>query len=129
MAQYRLVMSWVSRAVEQRLAEAVANGDLDPPERLKGKPIPDLDRPRPDGWWADQFAARERSHDRRIVAQQQAAAARTRFWRCHDVTTLRASVVSANEAIGHANSNLIEPDRLTPFDVDDIVDRWRALRS
>jgi hypothetical protein len=120
-------MSWVSRAVEQRLAEAAANGDLDTPDRLKGKPIPDLDRPRPEGWWADQFVAREKSHDRRVVAEQQATAARTRFWRCDDVTTLRASVTTANEAIDHANLNLIEADRLARFDVDDIVDRWRSL--
>jgi hypothetical protein len=42
---------------------------LDPPDRLWGKPIADLDRPRPPGWWADQFVARELSHDRREAAR------------------------------------------------------------
>lgn len=121
-------MSWVSRAVEERIAQAAANGELDTPDRLKGKPIPDLDRRRPDGWWADQFVARERSHDRRETAHKEAAAARAGFWRCVDLETLRTSVAAANVAIDAANLNLIESDRLERFDVDDIAVRWRRLR-
>jgi len=120
-------MTWMSRAVEERLAQAAANGELDTPDRLKGKPIPDLDRPRAPGWWADQFVARERSHDRRATAESEAAAARTRFWRCEDLDTLRESVTVANEAIDTANLNLIESDRLERFDADDIVARWHRL--
>jgi hypothetical protein len=120
-------MTWLSRAVEERLAQAAANGEMDPPERLKGKPIPDLDRPRPEGWWADQLVARERSHDRRADAVREAAAARAGFWRCADLEAVRTSVAAANEAIDRANVNLIESDRLDRFDVDDICTRWREL--
>jgi 16S rRNA C967 or C1407 C5-methylase (RsmB/RsmF family) len=119
----------LSRAAEEHLARAVANGELDVADRLKGKPIADIDRPRHPGWWADQFVARERSHDRRSAAEQHAAAARIRFWRCADVDTLRADVAVANAAIEKANLNLIESDRLERFDVDDIVARWRRVRS
>jgi len=119
----------LSRAAEEHLARASANGELDVADRLKGKPIADLDQPRASGWWADQFVARERSHDRRAVAQQEAAAARIRFWRCDDLDTLRASVAAANVAIDTANLNLIESDRLARFDVDDIVERWRRVRQ
>lgn len=118
----------LSRAAEERLAQAAANGELDAPDRLKGKPIADLDRPRPPGWWADQFVARERSHDRRATAEKEAAVARAGFWRCDDLDALRTSVAMANAAIDHANLNLIEADRLDRFDVDDIVERWRRLR-
>ncbi len=121
-------MTWMSRAVEERLAQAAANGELDTPDRLKGKPIADLDHPRPSGWWADQFVARERSHDRRETAVKEAAAARTRFWRCDDIEAVRASVALANAAIDHANLDLIESDRLARFDVDDICARWQSLR-
>lgn len=121
-------MAWMSRAVEERLAQAAASGELDPPDRLKGKPIADLDRPRPAGWWAEQFVARELSHDRREAAAKDAAAARARFWRCDDIEAVRASVAAANEAIDHANLNMIESDRLDRFDVDDICARWRELR-
>jgi hypothetical protein len=119
-------MTW-SRAAEERLAQAAANGELDAPDRLKGKPIADLDRPRAPGWWADQFVARERSNDRRAAAEKNAAVARAGFWRCGDLETLRASVAEANEAIDHANLDLIEADRLDRFDVDDIIERWRRL--
>ncbi len=117
----------LSRAFEERLAQAAANGELDAPERLKGKPIPDLDRPRAAGWWADQFVARELSHDRRAVAAKQAAGARAGFWRCDDLEALCAGVAAANDAIDNANLNLTEPDRLERFDVDDIAERWRRL--
>ncbi len=98
------------------------------PTGSRGKPIADLDRPRPPGWWADQFVARERSHDRREVAARQAAAARARFWRCDDIEAVRTSVAAANAAIDRANLNLIESDRLDRFDVDAICARWRELR-
>lgn len=116
-----------SRSVEERLAQAAANGELDTPS-LKGKPIADIDRQRPSGWWADQFVARERSHDRRKVADHEAAVARAGFWRCDDVDALRGAVALANERIDAANFNMIPADRLERFDVDDIVDRWYRLR-
>jgi len=120
-------MTWTSRSVEERLAQAVASGELEPPDRLKGKPIADLDRPRPAGWWAEQFVVRELSHDRREVAARQAATARAGFWRCGDIEAVRTSVAVANAAIDHANLNMIESDRLARFDVDDICARWREL--
>ena len=57
-------MSWIERVIEERLAHAAASGELDAPH-LHGKPLPDLDRPREQGWWADRFVRREMSHDRR----------------------------------------------------------------
>lgn len=120
-------MSWIERAVEERLARAAANGELEVPE-LHGKPLADLDKPRNSGWWSDQFVARERSHDRRKDAEAKAARARAGFWRCDDVDAVRAAVAQANGAIDAANLNLIDSDQLPQFDVDDIVDRWRKLR-
>jgi len=120
-------MSWIERAAEERLARAAANGELQVPE-LHGKPLTDLDKPRNSGWWADQFVARERSHDRRKDAETIAATARAGFWRCDDIEAVRRAVADANDAISAANVDLIESDRLAYFDPDDIVDRWRKLR-
>lgn len=120
-------MSWIERSVEERLANAAASGELDVHPALKGKPIPDLDRQRPQGWWADQFARRELSHDRRERALAAAAAARAGFWRAPTIGELRDRVREANVAIVRANVNLIETDRLARFDLADIEDRWRAL--
>lgn len=113
--------------MEERLAHAAANGELDAPT-LKGKPIPDLDRRRPDGWWADQFVARERSHDRREEAQRAVNSARAGFWRCDGLDDLRAAVDSANEFIDAANVNLIASDRLPRFEHDDVIARWHRVR-
>jgi hypothetical protein len=120
-------MSWVERSVEERLANAVAAGELDTPE-LNGSEL-DLDSARGQGWWADQFVKRELSHDRRKVAEAAAEAARAGFWRAPDVDDLRGRVGDANAAIVRANINLIESDRLVLFDVVDIEARWRRLHS
>lgn len=118
-------MSWIARSIEERLANAAAGGELDTPE-LKGRQL-DLDSQRGQGWWADQFARRELSHDRRKVAEAAAESARVGFWRAATVDDLRTQVRDANEAIVRANINLIETDRLAVFDADDIESRWRRL--
>ncbi|MEP6299666.1 MAG: DnaJ family domain-containing protein, partial [Ilumatobacter sp.] len=74
-------MDWISRIVEERLAQAGERGELDIPERLKGKPIPGIDESRPDGWWAESFVRRERSRSRRADADAALASARVGFWR------------------------------------------------
>jgi len=119
-------MSWIERSLEERLAKAAAEGELDVP-RLRGKPIADLDRQRPQGWWAEQFVRRELSHDRRERAETAAAAARAGFWRCVDREELHERVRAANAAIVRANLNLIESDRLPVFDPAEIERVWRGL--
>src|SRR5262249_41193752 len=81
-------MSWTERMLEERLASAAANGELSAPH-LEGKPLPDIDRQRSQGWWAEQFAARELSHDRRERAVVAAAQARAGFWRAASLDELR----------------------------------------
>jgi hypothetical protein len=120
-------MSWIERAVEERLAQAAADGELAAPA-LEGRPLADLHWERPQGWWAEQFVRRELSHDRRVAAASAAASARAGFWRCPDVESVRDAVRGANDAIVRANVNLIDSDRLPLFVTDDIVERWRRLR-
>jgi hypothetical protein len=120
-------MMWIERMLEERLARAAAEGELAAPT-LEGKPIPDLHRERPQGWWAERFVQRELSHDRRERAERAAAGARAGFWRCADETALDDAVRAANEAVVRANVNLLETDRLALFDRDEIVARWRRLR-
>lgn len=120
-------MSWIERAVEERLAQAARNGELSTPH-LEGKPLDDLDRQRPQGWWADRFVARELSHDRREKALAEAASARAGFWRTATLDELHAAVDAANAAIARANVNLLPADQLEPFDAADIEARWRRLQ-
>ena len=120
-------MSWIERIVEERLAQAARDGELDTPH-LKGKPLPDLDRPRDQGWWAEQFSRRELSHDRRRVAEAAMAEARAGFWRAATVDELRELVREANAMIARANVNLVATDQLALFDWADVRDRWSALQ-
>jgi hypothetical protein len=119
-------MSWIERVLEERLAQAARTGELSVPH-LEGKPLADLDHQRQQGWWAEQFVARELSHDRRQAAEAAASAARAGFWRAESVAELRERVGAANAAITNANINLVVSDRLDLFDADDVESRWRAL--
>lgn len=122
------VVSWIERMLEQRLADAARDGELDGGP-LKGKPIPDIDRQRPPGWWAEEFVKRELSHDRRVAAAAGAERARVAFWRSDSPDELRRLVAEANRAIVAANVNLVAADQIEPFDIVDVVDRWRGLRA
>lgn len=119
-------MSWIERVLEERLAQAARTGELSVPH-LEGKPLADLDRQRQQGWWAEQFVARELSHDRRKTAESAAASARAGFWRAESVDELRERVAAANAAIATANLNLVDADRLEPFGAREIESRWRDL--
>ncbi len=121
-------MSWIENMLEQRLAAAARDGELDGGP-LKGKPIRDLDRQRPAGWWAERFVERELSHDRRLAAEGEARRARAAFWQAGSLDEVEVLVVSANRTLAAANLNLVEADVIELFDVGDILDRWRLLRS
>jgi hypothetical protein len=121
-------VSWIERLLEERLARAAADGELDAPA-LHGRPIADLDRQREPGWWAERFVARERSHDRRQVVEAGAAAARAGFWRAETLDELRRRVDAANAEIVRANASLVEADRLPTFVLPDVEDRWRRVRT
>ena len=121
-------MSWMDRVLEEQLAAAAEKGEL-VAEPLKGKPIPGIDEHRPDGWWANSLVRRERSADRRQTAIEAMKQARVEFWRAETLDRLRSLVADANDAIATANINLIDTDRLEPFDVVDIETRWHSLRS
>lgn len=120
-------VSWITRTVEQRLANAAEAGELHAGP-LQGKPIPGIDQRRPEGWWAEQFVRRERSHDRRKPAQAAMDRAQARFWRAESSDEVRMLVAAANRAITEANLNLVDGDRLALFDAVDVIGRWRALQ-
>lgn len=122
-------MSWVSLLIEEHLAEEIESGRFVVAERLKGRPIPDIDRHRDDGWWAEEFVRRERSRDRQRIYSAKLRRARAGFWRAATETEVVELVRRANEIVAHANLNLVEAHRLDRFDVDDVVGRWRRLRG
>lgn len=112
--------------LEERLAEAAANGELAAPD-LEGRPIADLHWERPEGWWAKRFVERELSHDRRAATEAEVALARARFWRATSEDEVRTLVADVNLEIDRANARMVAGDRLARFDADDVVERWRRL--
>lgn len=72
-----VVVDLAASVAERRIAEAIARGELDA-ERLRGKPIEDLDEQRPPGWWAERFVRDERL---RLDREDAVAADVIRAWR------------------------------------------------
>lgn len=63
------VVSFIERIVEERVKEGRKRGLFDN-NPFEGKPIPDIDEHRPDGWWAEAFVKRER---KRVAEEAEAA--------------------------------------------------------
>ena len=120
-------MSWLERSLEERLAQAARTGELDTPH-LAGKPLPDLDQQRPDGWWAERFVQRERSHDRAEEAQRSRHQLRQRFWRAATRTDLAQLVQVANAQLARQNARMLPADHIELFDPVDVERRWERLR-
>ena len=120
------MVSWIDRIVEQQIAEAIKRGELDTPDRLKGKPL-DLDTQRGDGWWAEQFVQRERSHVLREESLPERATRAAQFWRAGSTAELTALVTGANQWIARLNQRLRPEDALDLFDPREVADTWRSL--
>jgi hypothetical protein len=119
-------VDFIDRMVESRIAEAIERGDLDPGP-LKGKPIDDLDRPRPHGWWAEQFVRRERSRLAREEALERITSWRVQFWRAATIAELRVVVEQANRWAELVNRRLVAEDAIPLFDADEVERSWRSL--
>jgi hypothetical protein len=59
MSQERLTRHTVQRVAENRIREAMENGEFDNLPGL-GKPIPDIDEPYDPMWWVKQWFRREK---------------------------------------------------------------------
>jgi hypothetical protein len=126
--RYRLTVDFIDRLVESRIAEAIERGELDPGP-LKGKPIPDIDEQRQQGWWADQFVRRERSRLARDAALEQIATWRSSFWRATTIGELRRAVAEANRQIDRTNGRLVPEDAVPRFDLVGVERTWRSLHG
>jgi hypothetical protein len=59
MSQERMTRHTVQRVAENRIREAIENGEFDDLPGL-GKPIPDIDEPYDPMWWVKQWFRREK---------------------------------------------------------------------
>lgn len=119
-------VSWIDHIVEQQIADAIARNELEP-AHLHGKPL-DLDTPRGDGWWAEQFVRKERSKILREESLAERAARATRLWRAATVQELTAQLADANKWVVGVNQQLLPAGALDLFDPADVVATWRSAR-
>lgn len=93
-----------------------------------GKPIPDLDRERPPGWWATRLVRRERSMMRLEDLNVEIRTAMPDIWRLDSEGAVRDRVDELNNEIMEYN-RATTWDRRDPLDVDQILEQWRELRQ
>lgn len=93
-----------------------------------GKPIADLDRERPPGWWATRAVKSERDLLRYEELQRMITTAMPGLWRLPDEAAVGRRVAELNRAIDDHNvvAKTRPVDRLQP---DEILARWHRVRS
>ena len=70
-----------------------------------GKPIKDIDRVRPPGWWAMRVAATERSKMRAEDLRDEIAAAKPAVWRAATAAEADALIADLNKRIDDYNAH------------------------
>lgn len=118
----------IFQSISDRRIEAARDAGLFDDLPGAGQPIPDLDRRRPDGWWADNLVRRERSIQRREELDELLASAMAPLWRLGSELELRERVAELNGRIDDHNrrTSLEHRPRLS---VDELVARWNRLRQ
>jgi len=115
-------------AISERAVEQARRDGLFDDLALHGKPIPDIDRQRPSGWWANQFVAKERSKVKAMQLDDQIRSAMPALWRLTDEPLVRSRVRELNDLIKRYNAATTVAPR-EPLDEPTTVATWRRLRS
>lgn len=113
--------------VERRIEQAKRAGLFDD-LALHGKPIPDLDEERPEGWWAASFVTRDKALRRlhELVAELPRRKGIVMLDEDHDVVA--QGLRDLNDEVRAANE-LVEPDdRADLLDVEAEMAAWRDRR-
>lgn len=110
--------------VERRIQQAQRAGVFDDLE-LAGRPIPDLDTERPEGWWAEAFVARDRRRREAIEVVNDCKAQRTRAFSLADHPAVRSELRRLAERVAAVNAELDPAERVEWFDVDTDLATWR----
>ncbi|NOX29148.1 MAG: DUF1992 domain-containing protein [Actinobacteria bacterium] len=92
-----------------------------------GKPIPDLDRQRPEGWWATRLVKRERSIIKAETLDRQVKAAMPRLWRLGSEAEVREQVEQLNKRIDAYNQTTTWKP-YSRLDASSVVTRWMRVR-
>lgn len=112
--------------VERRIRQARDEGLFDNLSG-KGKPIPDLGRQRPPGWWALRQAETERAKLAAEDLHAELRAGRAALWRSATESELRARVAELNRRISEHNRRHPRGPA-APLPTESTVATWYRLR-
>lgn len=93
-----------------------------------GKPIPDLGRERPPGWWAARVVRQERSKMKAEDLDRELRAAMPHLWRLDTEGAVGAQVDELNERIDEYNRSTTW-ERRTRLDRRAVLAQWQLLRD
>ena len=120
--------SWVDKLIR----DGIERGEFDDLPG-KGKPIPDLDRPRDELWWVRQKLKREDIQllPPTLQIRKDLDEALEKIAATDDESKVRAIIAEINEQIRYVNSHVVHgpPTTLMPLDVERTVERWRERRA
>lgn len=119
-------MNLFESIADRRIADARRAGLFDDlPGR--GKPIADLGRERPPGWWAMRVVRTERDKMRFEGLKDHLERAMPGLWRLQSEDQVVTRVCELNRTISEHNAATTF-ERVQPLSVEDTVRRWRGLR-
>jgi hypothetical protein len=124
-------LSWESW-IDKQIRDAMERGEFDDLPG-KGKPLPDIDRPRDELWWVRQKLKREDVQllPPSLQVRKDLDEVRERIAATDDESVVRRLVAEINEKIREVNRTIVTgpPSTLFPLDVETVVERWRGERG
>lgn len=118
--------------IDKEIRDAMERGEFDDLPG-KGKPLPDIDRPRDELWWVRQKLKRENVQllPPSLQVRKDLDAVRERIAATDDEKVVRALVADINEKIREVNRSIVSgpPSTLVALDVERVVERWRDERA
>ena len=120
--------SWI----DKQIRDATERGEFDDLSG-KGKPLPDIDKPRDELWWVRGLLKRENVQflPPTLQVRKDLDEVRERIAATDDEAVVRKLVAEINEKIREVNRSVVTgpPSTLFPLHVETVVERWRAERA
>ena len=125
-------MSAYESWIDKQIREAQERGDFDNLPGT-GKPIPNRNELTDENWWLKQWIEREQITGMvptSLKIRKEAEELMDTLAKVSDESAVRRIVAGLNERIDRARRSQVDgpPIYLDPFDVDEVVARWRSTR-
>jgi hypothetical protein len=114
--------------IDKQIREAEERGDFDNLPG-KGKPLPDIDKPRDEMWWVRSWLKRENVDylPPTMQIRKDVDEARERIRNATTEAEVRTIVEEINDKIRHLNRTAVDgpPSNVYPLHLETVLDKWR----